>query len=114
MKEIIKKQPPHYISGNDVDAGGHPQPSYWRQFLFCSDGSVVTGIGATAEESEKQASDRQKEKEELLSKTPYDQLIAIYDTIKEERRSPYPQEEKQMVMLIVAVLRESRVPQKSF
>jgi len=85
MNTIINKdEPPHLVNGENC-MGFHE--SYWRQFLFCSDGRVVCGTGLTEEEATRKANE-QRIKRETFLKSPARQRIK--DIISKYGPEGYP------------------------
>lgn len=64
-------EPPHQV--RDTDCMGLPK-YFWRQFLHCSDGQVVIGIGSTPEQSAAEAISNRQKHEEFLRLQPTEQL----------------------------------------
>jgi hypothetical protein len=63
-----KDEPAHFVEagiGDRMDGGNYP--SYWRQFLFCSDGLVVCGVADNAEFATKLANIKRDERESWLT-----------------------------------------------
>lgn len=67
----------HWVGGS-VDQE-NSRANYWREFLTASDGRVVTGTGATAEEAEEMARTRLNERGQYLGLSPQGRLQILLD-----------------------------------
>lgn len=68
-------EPPHFVEasiGNRMDGGDYP--AYWRQFLFCSDGTCVCGACDTPDEATRQAHERRNERESFIVESSHREL----------------------------------------
>lgn len=72
----LAKEAAHYIDA-DVDGGGQQRSGYWRQFLTCSDGEVVCGVGPSAKVAEQEAAKNKAQHEQFLADPPYSRLRKI-------------------------------------
>ncbi len=78
MTKTIIDEPAHFID-DDGDRGWNivtPCP-HWRQFLECSDGRFVIGLGGTKEDAESDASLKRQKVEEFLNKPDLVKLIEL-------------------------------------
>lgn len=59
---MIHDEPAHFISAEPEEG----KAARWRQFLECSDGRVVTGVGNSKEEAETCAAGKRMAREDYL------------------------------------------------
>lgn len=82
----------------DTDCMGHPTPGYWRQFLRCSDGYIVIGIGVYAEAATAQAKKMRDDREATLKLPPIERLKLL------AAGSLCDQEMKEAIRLLIQLL----------
>ena len=70
--------------------------SYWRQFLFCSDGHCVAGVGRTAIEASQSANLNRDKHEKFLTLTAKQKVREIFGKYK---LNEYPSQQDQAHLL---------------
>ena len=83
----MKDEPAHFVETENCNGDAE---NYWRQFLICSNETIVCGCGLTKEQAEREATLNRNKVEEFLEKPYKNQLKEL---VSQKYMSPNDQQE---------------------